>query len=131
MSGSTTTPPAPPTAKSENRNAVIATARDLPSLLNTARTMDPQLAESLTPKALLASKTVYGSAVSLVVGWAVTKWGLGWDADTCALVTGILTLGVTAALRTISRSPIGGLFTGGLPPAPAASSPIPKGANQP
>ena len=103
----TTFPPA------TTRDRIIADARDLPSLIQTAKAVDPDLAASLTPKALLASKSVWGSAVSLVVGWAVTHWGLGWDADTCALVTGLLVMGVSAATRAITRSPIGGVFSGG------------------
>lgn len=114
----TTTPTAAPTPESDTRNRIIANAKDLPSLIQTAKAVDPDLAASLTPKALLASKSVWGSAASLMVGWAVTKWGLGWDADTCALVTGLLVMGVTAALRAVTRSPIGGVFTAGKQPAP-------------
>ena len=97
------------------RDQLIANAKDVPSLIAAAQTADPALADALTPKALIASKTVWGSAVGLVVGWVVTKYALGWDPNTCAVVTGLLTLGLTAAGRALASSPISGFFKKGIP----------------
>lgn len=117
----TTTPPAPPTPESDTRNAIIAQARDLPELIEKAKAVDPKLAESLTSKGLLASKSTWGPVASLAVSWVVTKYALGWDSNTCELVSGAIVLAVSAVLRALTRSPIGGLFSGGAPPAPATT----------
>ncbi len=97
-----------PTTK---RDQLIGMAKDVPDLIAKARTFDPDLAASLTGKALLASKTVWGTLAAMVVSWAVTRWGLGWDADTCAEVSGVLVMGATAGLRAITKAPVTGIVT--------------------
>lgn len=95
---------------SETRDRIIADAKDLPSLIAAAQQSDPALAQALTGKALVASKTLWGNIVGLLVSWAVTRYGLGWSPDTSALVTGLIVIATTAALRAISSGPITGLF---------------------
>jgi hypothetical protein len=90
-------------------------------LINKAKDVDPQLAESLTEKALIWSKTVWATPVSLVVSWVVSHYALGWDADTSALVTGVVTWGVVTGVRYISRAPIGGILS--VPATPVTATP--------
>lgn len=99
-----------PTTK---RDQVIGMAKDLPDLIVKAQTFDPALAASLTGKALIASKTVWGTLAAMLVSWAVTRWGLGWDADTCAEVSGVLVMAATAGLRAITKAPVTGVVTAG------------------
>lgn len=93
-----------------NTDRIIADAKSLPDLVSRATAADPQLAQSLTAKALVQSKTVWGTAAMMVLSWAVGRYGLGWSPDFCALVAGLLTMGATAALRAVTRSPIGGIL---------------------
>ena len=104
MSGATTAPA--PTV----RDQVIADAKSLPDLIARAQKDAPDLAAQLTAKPLAASKTMYGTAASLLVSWAITKWGLGWDANTAALASGIIVMIATGLLRAITASPIAGIF---------------------
>lgn len=88
------------------RDQLIKEAQSLPDLISRAQALDPDLAKSLTGKALVASKTIWGNAIALIVSWCVTRYGLGWDDNTCALVTGIIVMGATAALRYVTSGPI-------------------------
>lgn len=92
------------------RDRLIADAKDVPSLIAAANNIDPALAQALTGKALLEAKSTYGATVALGVSWLATHYGLGWDADTCALVSGGAVLAVSAALRAVTAGPITGLF---------------------
>lgn len=92
------------------RNQIIKEAQSLPDLIRRAETADPELAKSLTSKALIYSKSVWGNAIALIVSWMVTKYGLGWDGDTCALVTGLIVMGVTVGLRMVTSQPIDGVL---------------------
>jgi hypothetical protein len=92
------------------RDQIIADAKSLPDLISKAQALDPDLAKQLTGKALLASKSIWGNAVALVVGWAVTRYAIGWDQDTCALATGVVTMGVTVAARWVTTQPISGVL---------------------
>lgn len=104
----------------------VAVARDVPALIKQAAAVDPGLADKWLGKALVASKTLYGVPLTLVVSWLATKHGLGWDADTCAEVTGVLVLAATAIFRTVSRHPITGFFTRAtVDQAALAASPTP------
>ena len=101
----------PPPAASVT-DQIVGQAKDLPQLISMAGQYDPALAASLTPKALLASKSAPGTLLVGVVAWAVSKYGLGWDAQTVDLVAGLGVLAGGYAFRSITRSPIGGLFSG-------------------
>lgn len=103
-----------PMTKADVRDTLVADAKSMPDLIAKAKAADPALAQQLEGKALLASKTVWGTAASMVLSWAVTKYGLGWDADMCALVSGLIVMATTAALRAITKGPI----TTVIPPKP-------------
>lgn len=98
------------TATPSVRDQIIADAKSLPDLINTAKSVDPQLAASLTPKALLASKSPAGTLASGIVAWLVPRYGLGWDQATCDLVAGAAVLAGGYAMRYITTSPISGIL---------------------
>lgn len=89
----------------------INQARTLPELIRNLSRVSPDLAQQLVGKSLLASKSVWGNAIAMVVAWAVTKWGLGWDAQTSAEVTGAVVMAATIALRYVTRQPISGILS--------------------
>lgn len=89
---------------------IVADAKSLPELVAKAQVLDPDLAKALTAKALVASKSTWGPLVGAAVVQLVTRWGLGWDEGTCDLVTGGIILVVSAGLRWVTSSPIGGVF---------------------
>jgi hypothetical protein len=89
---------------------VISNARDLPSLVSGLQVADPALAEQITGKALIASKTPWGTLAVAAVSWGVSHYGLGWDANTCALVGGLGLVVGSYVMRAISSSPIKSWF---------------------
>ncbi|MDR3533960.1 MAG: hypothetical protein P4L90_25770 [Rhodopila sp.] len=105
----TTAPPSPV------RSMILADAQGVPSAIRMAETADPQLADFLKGKALLASKSVWFPPATALVTLAVTKYGLGWDADTITAVTTLLVLGASAVCRLVTHSPITGLISKGTP----------------
>lgn len=115
-------PPAPPPQPTGSPNLstgapttvsdqVIASARDLPDFIHKATEFDPDVAKKWTGTALLASKTMWGTLIGMGVSWVVTRFGLGWDADTSAEVTGVIVMLLTAALRSITDTPITGVLS--------------------
>lgn len=99
------------------RDNLIAQAHSLPDLISKAETFDPAFAAALKGKALVASKTVWGTAATMALSWAASRYGLGWDADTCGLVSGVLTMAATAGLRYITTGPVTGIVTAKPPTA--------------
>lgn len=93
-------------AASAFRDQIIKDAQSAPDLIEKAKMLDPALAKALTGKALVASKSVWGNAAALIVSWMVTRYGLQWDDDTCALVTGLITMAVTIGVRALTSQPI-------------------------
>jgi len=113
-----TTNPAASNPNLVTRNDLIADAKSLPDLIRKAQAVDPDLASMFTGKALLASKSVWGNAIALVVSWVVTRYGLGWDANTSAMVTGAIVMVATLIFRALTGQPITGIFTA----APASTA---------
>lgn len=95
-----------PDPKTNAINEVIKAAQDLPSLVTTMKVVDPALADALVPKALLLSKSPWGALLGGVIGWAVTKYGLGWDQNTIDLVTGVGVLAGGYLIRIFTSAPI-------------------------
>lgn len=97
----------------------IATARGLPSLIANLSAINPMLARQLESKPLLASKSVWGTPIATGIAWVSTRYGLGFDDNTCALLSGLVTLGAAAAFRAMTRQPIAGVVNtpAGVPPA--------------
>lgn len=92
------------------RDQIIKEAQSLPDLISRAELADPDLAKQLTSKALIYSKSIWGNAIALIVSWMVTRYGIGWGADTCALVTGLIVMGVTSVMRSVTSQPIDGVL---------------------
>ena len=108
-------------------NQAIAAAHDLPSLISELNAVDPALATQIEGKALIASKTPWGTLAAAVVAWAAARYGLGWDADTDALVAGLGLVAGSFAMRAITTSPIAGWFAKApaVAPSPAAKPATP------
>lgn len=84
----------------------IAAANDLPSLVQGLQQVDPALAQQLTGKALIASKSMWGTFAVPAVVYVAGRYGLNWDHDLCTLVAGGLVLICAAAFRKVTSSPI-------------------------
>lgn len=70
-------------------SASLTLAADIPALVAALQLTSPALAAKLTTSVHSAP---WGGLVVAAVGWAVAKWGLGWDDGTQAAVAGVLTL---------------------------------------
>lgn len=92
------------------RNDLVRGAQSLPDLVHQAKTLDPHLAESLTEKSLVGSKTVWGPPISFGVIWLGSHYGLGWDDQTCAMLSGLISWVVLVGCRYVSRSSIGSIL---------------------
>jgi len=89
-----TAPPAPQQAAVMNeRDLIVASATSLPDLIQKAEILDPAMANKLKGQAAVASATPVGALIGGVIGLLLTRYGLGLDADTVNLVSGLLVLG--------------------------------------
>jgi hypothetical protein len=106
-------------------NAAIRAAQGLPSLIANLTMVDPALAQQLETKPLVASKTVWGTSLAGPISWASARYGLGWGADTSALVAGIVVTGASILFRLMTKQPIAGVLVtpAGTPPAADAMPP--------
>ena len=84
-------------------------ADDVPQAIKAISVLDP----SLAPKALVASKSVYGPTVAAAVTWLATKYGIALDDNSSAVITGCVVLVVSAVLRYVTTKPIGNVFSKG------------------
>lgn len=104
MSG-TVSNPSPAT-----RDMIIGEARNLPELMALAHVNDPKLAESLTERPLLYSKSVWAPPVVALITVVAARWGLDLDGQTTAILAGALVWAATVAIRVVTRSPIGSIL---------------------
>lgn len=91
-------------------NEAVNGARSLPDLVRRLETLDPAAASQLTGKLLLQSKSPPAILIATGIVWVSTKYGLGWDADFAALVSGAVLAGVAYAMRYVTSHPIAGIF---------------------
>jgi hypothetical protein len=105
----------------------VAIAKDIPDLISKASTFDPDLAAKWTGKALLASKTLWGSLAIIVVTAVVKRYTLGWDENTVDTVAGAIDIVCFAALRKVTEHPITGFFRAATPKEAIAALPAEKG----
>lgn len=103
-------------------NAAIDEARTLPDLI---AKLPPGLATQLLSKPLLFAKSPPGVFLATGVTWVSARYGLGWSADTCAIVAGVACYGAGLALRALTCQPIAGIVRtpAGVPPAEPAPAP--------
>ncbi len=102
-------------------NAAIGAANDLPSLIAGLKQVYPSLAQQLTGKGLLLTKSSYGPALIGAVSYAAALLCLHWDDNTCAIVAGFAVYASSTLIRRVTNSPI----TGWLRPAPIPAAPAP------
>lgn len=113
----------PPVVKGAITNVVIAAAQDVPQLVAGLETVDPAMADAIKGKALLASKTPWGVLLAGVASWAVSHYGLGWNATTTDMMAGAGVLLGSYLMRYISPARITGIFS--APAVPVVPVPIP------
>jgi hypothetical protein len=106
-------------------NDAVSAAKSLPNLIANLYALDPALATQLETKPLLASKTPWGTLAAGMVGWVSSRYGFGFDANTCSLVSGFAVLVGSYAMRALTRQPIAGLLN---TPATASSTSMPATA---
>jgi hypothetical protein len=93
------------------RDQIIAGANSAASLLSAAQNFDPQLAQQLTSKPLLASKSVWGVALTALLTPLIANYGLGLDQTTVEILSGLAVTAVGAGLRAITSGPISGVVS--------------------
>lgn len=104
-------------------NAAVSTAKDLPDLVDKLNRIDPAMAQQITGKALIASKTPWGVVAAGAVAYISSRYGLGWSENVTDLVAGGFVLVASYGMRYLSSHPITSLFKRSTAiPAPA---PIP------
>lgn len=106
-----------PITESAAVNTAIADAKDLPALVTKLNEIDPAYGQQLTGKALLASKTPWGTLAVGAAAWLSTHYGLGWDEATASLVGGAAVLVGSYAMRALTHTPITSVVTP-TPPLP-------------
>jgi hypothetical protein len=103
----------------ESTDRIIAGAKSLPDLIQQAEVYDPNLAESLTEKSLIGSKTAWAPLLTWSVTATASHYGIGWDAATSTMIASLLSYGVLLVVRYFTRSPIGSVLPKALT-APAS-----------
>jgi hypothetical protein len=98
-------------------NEAIAAANSLPNLIANLHALNPELADQLESKPLLASRSPWGTLAAGVIAWASTRYGFGFDETTCSLVSGIAVLIGSYSMRAITKKPVAGIFV--TPDVPA------------
>jgi hypothetical protein len=76
-----------------------------------SNTTTPPEWQVITGKALIASRTPWGTIAGGIVAWVVTRYGLNWDQSTCNLVTGLAVIAASYGMRYITSQPITGILT--------------------
>jgi hypothetical protein len=114
-----------PAAQTDLKSRMIENARSLPHLISMAREASPSFAAQLQPKALVASKTVWGTILLPLLTFVSAKYGLGWDDDTCTTIAGLVVAGCAVVFRWMTKGPIGGVVSAG-PEASAIGKEIGK-----
>jgi hypothetical protein len=109
MSG-TTAPAAPATTKATLEASAIKAAQDLPDLLAKLQAVDSPLADQITGKSLVSSKTPVVTLLVTGIAWVSARYGLGWDESTDTAIAGAALLAASYAMRFVSTTPITGLF---------------------
>jgi|SRR5882724_9922115 len=92
-------------------NDAVANAQHMQGLVERLRAVDPALAQAIEGKALIASKTPWGTAVATLAAYISSKYALGWDESTDELVAlGGMLVG-SYIMRMISPARITGIVT--------------------
>ena len=101
------------------RDQIIARATGFNSLVRAAQAYDPALAEKLTTKAAIYSKTNWAVPLSLLIAFAASHYGFALDTDATALIICAVGTITTWVMRRLSTGAVAGVVS--VPnPAPAA-----------
>lgn len=115
---------------------VANSARNFQDFLEKATAIAPDVAKQFTGKALIASKTPWGTIAGGLVAWLAAKYGLTctaavtattgcWTPETINIVSGIAVLAGTFimsyVMRYISPLPVTGILTSATPAQAAAT----------
>lgn len=92
---------------------ILVAIRDAQQFLDNAKATSPELYNAVVGKALIASKSVYGSAVAAGLAWLATRYGFSLTPDMSASISGGVVLVVSAVLRYITSAPITGIIKKG------------------
>lgn len=92
------------------RDRIIQSAQSLPDLISKAELADPKLAESLTDKSLVGSKSIWMPPISWAVSAIVAHYGLGWSDASSATVASLLAWAAVVVIRYFTRAPIGSVL---------------------
>jgi hypothetical protein len=84
--------------------------RTCPACWPDSRAINSPLADQITGKSLVASKTPIVTLLVTAAAWASTKWGLGWSDAVDEAVAGFALLVASYVMRYVSTLPITGLF---------------------
>jgi hypothetical protein len=125
--GRTMTDPSLITAKTIQVNAAVKAAQSLPDLIAKLSVANPTMADQLTSKSLITSKSLYGTPIVTAIAFLSAKYGLGWDDTTVNLVSLFVLLAASAGFRLLTKSPIGGVFTSGTSINPVVGNTVTKG----
>lgn len=91
-------------------NTAVADAKNLPELVSNLQVVAPQLAAPFFGKALLASKSPWGTLAAGLVSYTASKYGFGWPPELCAAVAGGGVLLGSYAMRLFTKQPITSLL---------------------
>jgi len=91
-------------------NEAVRVAQDLPDLVQKLKVVDPTLAGTIEGKALLASKSPWGTLAAGVIGYLASRYGLGWNEATDSLVAGACVLLGSYAMRLVTSGAITGFW---------------------
>jgi hypothetical protein len=107
MSGAQTFPP----VGSPKENAAVAAAGSVNALQANLAAVGSPLAESLTPKPLVQSRTLWATLATLALSYACAKYGLALDADQQAGLITVAVMAETTIMRALTRAPIAGVLS--------------------
>lgn len=130
---------APEVHKAQLTNGVVKVAQDMPELVSLLQTVNPALAQQIEGKALVASKSPWGTLAGSAVGFLAAKYGLTctaatlaagncWTPETVNLIGGgAAMLGAFVAsylMRSVTIAPITGLFKKAPPPGSVTTTAV-------
>ena len=102
-------------------NSAIKLAQDGPSLLSNLQAVNSPLADQLTGKSLIASKSPLVTLLASAAAYASAKYGFGWDQQFDVAVAGGALVIAGYVMRWVSTVPVTGLFK--AKPVPVAVTP--------
>ena len=88
----------------------VAYAREVPELIENLKAVNPAFAEQITGKALIASKSPWGTLLAGIIAWGAGRYGLGWPPEVCTMLAGLGVLVGAYLMRFVSGTRITGIM---------------------